>query len=111
MVDRLGSAYLRVVILFSGGTALLTVAGERSIAGALFLSKGAVMLTVIIALSIVTAALVIRNHRDWQAAETAGGIWLAGAIGVIAGSGYYLLTLISALIIYLLLMALNKMKV
>lgn len=96
---------LRTVILVTVGAALLTFLTSR---GPLMTSAGVngaeapgagVAGAIVLAVGVMGAGAAIKERFARQGLITAAAIWSAGAIGIAVGMGFYLIALISALLI------------
>lgn len=92
-------AGLRTHMLVAGGSALFTVASY-----ALFTSYGTTQDPARVAAQIVTgigflgAGAIIQSGRSVQGLTTAASIWLAAAVGLVAGVGAYPLAIASTVV-------------
>jgi putative Mg2+ transporter-C (MgtC) family protein len=58
----------------------------------------------------LAAGAIIQNRGEVHGLTTGAGMWLAGAIGVTCGAGYYRLAIMASLLAFLILSGLHKFE-
>jgi len=95
--ERAGkTAGLRTYILVSSGAALFTIASIYGFSGAVDPSR--VAAGVVVGIGFIGAGVVFRGEEGIEGITTATSIWVTAAIGLAAGAGLYLISVITALI-------------
>jgi len=98
--ERAGKAAgVRTHILVSAGAALFTLASIYGFGGAVDISR--VAAGVVVGIGFIGAGVILRGQREAEVAglTTAATIWVTAAIGLAAGAGMYLLSIIATAII------------
>lgn len=92
------AAGLRTHILISSGSALFTLASIYGFSGAVDTSR--IAAGVVAGVGFIGAGVIFRGmHGDGVAGiTTAASIWITAAIGLAAGAGLYLISVIATLI-------------
>ncbi len=99
--ERAGKvAGLRTYTLVSSGAALFTLVSIYGFSGAA-VDISRVAAGVVVGVGFIGAGVILRGRRDEEVAglTTAATIWVTAAIGLAAGAGLYLVSLIAAAII------------
>jgi len=95
--ERAGkTAGLRTYILVSSGAALFTIASIYGFSGAVDPSR--VAAGVVVGIGFIGAGVIFRGEEGIEGITTATSIWVIAAIGLAAGAGLYLISVITALI-------------
>jgi len=95
--ERAGkSAGLRTHILIALGAALFTVVSIFGFSGAVDPSR--VAAGVVAGIGFIGAGVIFRGEEGVAGLTTAACIWITAAIGLAAGAGLYLISIIAALI-------------
>ena len=95
--ERAGkSAGLRTHILIALGAALFTVVSIFGFSGAVDPSR--VAAGVVAGIGFIGAGVIFRGEEGVAGLTTAASIWITAAIGLAAGAGLYLISIIAALI-------------
>jgi len=98
--ERAGKAAgVRTHILVSAGAALFTLASIYGFGGAVDISR--VAAGVVVGIGFIGAGVILRGQREAEVAglTTAATIWVTAAIGLAAGAGMYLISVIATAII------------
>jgi len=98
--ERAGKAAgVRTHILVSAGAALFTLASIYGFGGAVDISR--VAAGVVVGIGFIGAGVILRGQREAEVAglTTAATIWVTAAVGLAAGAGMYLLSIIATAII------------
>jgi len=98
--ERAGKAAgLRTHILIASGAALFTIASIFGFSGAVDPSR--VAAGVVAGIGFIGAGVIFRGSRNEGAAglTTAASIWATAAVGLAAGAGLYLISVIATIII------------
>jgi len=98
--ERAGKAAgVRTHILVSAGAALFTLASIYGFGGAVDISR--VAAGVVVGIGFIGAGVILRGQREAEVAglTTAATIWVTAAVGLAAGTGMYLLSIIATAII------------
>jgi len=99
--ERAGKvAGLRTYMLVSAGAALFTLVSIYGFSGTV-VDISRVAAGVVVGVGFIGAGVILRGRRDEEVAglTTAATIWVTAAIGLAAGAGLYLVSLIAAAII------------
>jgi putative Mg2+ transporter-C (MgtC) family protein len=94
--ERAGKAAgLRTHILVSSGAALFTLVSIFGFSGAVDISR--VAAGVVVGIGFIGAGVILRGQREKEVAglTTAATIWITAAIGLAAGTGMYLISVIA----------------
>ena len=94
--ERAGKAAgVRTHILVSSGAALFTVVSIYGFGGAVDISR--VAAGVVVGIGFIGAGVILRGQREKEVAglTTAATIWITAAIGLAAGAGLYLVSVIA----------------
>jgi putative Mg2+ transporter-C (MgtC) family protein len=97
--ERAGKAAgVRTHILVSSGAALFTLASIYGFAGAVDISR--VAAGVVVGIGFIGAGVILRGQREKEVAglTTAATIWITAAIGLAAGAGMYLVSVIATVV-------------
>ena len=97
--ERAGKAAgVRTHILVSAGAALFTLASIYGFGGVVDISR--VAAGVVVGIGFIGAGVILRGQREKEVAglTTAATIWLTAAIGLAAGAGMYLVSVIATAI-------------
>lgn len=104
--ERAGKAAgMRTLILVSAGAALFTLVSVYGFdAGGVDISR--VAAGVVVGVGFIGAGVIFRGRQEEEVAglTTAATIWMAAAIGLAAGVGMYLLSVIAAAVILIILL-------
>lgn len=95
--ERAGKAAgLRTHILVSSGAALFTLVSIYGFSGAV-VDISRVAAGVVVGIGFIGAGVILRGQREKEVAglTTAATIWIAAAIGLAAGTGMYLISVIA----------------
>lgn len=95
--ERVGKAAgLRTHILVSSGAALFTLVSIYGFSGAV-VDISRVAAGVVVGIGFIGAGVILRGQREKEVAglTTAATIWITAAIGLAAGAGMYLVSLIA----------------
>jgi len=95
--ERAGKAAgVRTHILVSSGAALFTLASIYGFGGAV-VDISRVAAGVVVGIGFIGAGVILRGQREKEVAglTTAATIWITAAIGLAAGAGMYLLSVIA----------------
>jgi putative Mg2+ transporter-C (MgtC) family protein len=95
--ERAGKAAgLRTHILVSSGAALFTLASMYGFSGAV-VDISRVAAGVVVGIGFIGAGVILRGQREKEVAglTTAATIWITAAIGLAAGTGMYLISVIA----------------
>jgi putative Mg2+ transporter-C (MgtC) family protein len=95
--ERAGKAAgLRTHILVSSGAALFTLVSIYGFSGAV-VDISRVAAGVVVGIGFIGAGVILRGQREKQVAglTTAATIWITAAIGLAAGTGMYLISVIA----------------
>jgi len=95
--ERAGKAAgLRTHILVSSGAALFTLASIYGFGGAA-VDISRVAAGVVVGIGFIGAGVILRGQREKEVAglTTAAAIWITAAIGLAAGAGMYLVSVIA----------------
>jgi len=98
--ERAGKAAgMRTHILVSSGAALFTLASIYGFGGAVDISR--VAAAVVVGVGFIGAGVIFQGRHEEEVAglTTAATIWVTAAIGLAAGAGMYLISVISTAII------------
>jgi len=98
--ERAGKAAgVRTHILVSAGAALFTLASIYGFGGVVDISR--VAAGVVVGIGFIGAGVILRGQREAEVAglTTAATIWVTAAIGLAAGAGMYLISVIATAII------------
>jgi len=96
--ERAGKAAgLRTHILVSSGAALFTLVSIYGFTGAV-VDISRVAAGVVVGIGFIGAGVILRGQREKEVAglTTAATIWITAAIGLAAGTGMYLVSVIAA---------------
>jgi len=99
--ERAGKvAGLRTYMLVSSGAALFTLVSIYGFSGTV-VDISRVAAGVVVGVGFIGAGVILRGRRNEEVAglTTAATIWVTAAIGLAAGAGMYLVSLIAAAII------------
>jgi putative Mg2+ transporter-C (MgtC) family protein len=99
--ERAGKvAGLRTYMLVSSGAALFTLVSIYGFSGTV-VDISRVAAGVVVGVGFIGAGVILRGRRDEEVAglTTAATIWITAAIGLAAGAGLYLVSLIATAII------------
>jgi putative Mg2+ transporter-C (MgtC) family protein len=90
------AAGLRTHILVSSGAALFTLVSIYGFSGAV-VDISRVAAGVVVGIGFIGAGVILRGQREKEVAglTTAATIWIAAAIGLAAGTGMYLISVIA----------------
>jgi len=91
------------VILIGLGGALLKMVSSQIFGTEFLFAELALFMALILAISILAGAKIISNPGHSDGLKSAGGIWIAGAIGLAIGSGYYLAGIFTAVLSHFIL--------
>jgi putative Mg2+ transporter-C (MgtC) family protein len=94
--ERAGKAAgLRTHILVSSGAGLFTLVSIYGFGGAVDISR--VAAGVVVGIGFIGAGVILRGQREKEVAglTTAATIWMTAAIGLAAGAGMYLVSVIA----------------
>jgi putative Mg2+ transporter-C (MgtC) family protein len=97
--ERAGKAAgIRTHILVSSGAALFTLASIYGFGGAVDISR--VAAGVVVGIGFIGAGVILRGQREKEVAglTTAATIWITAAVGLAAGAGMYLVSVIATAI-------------
>ncbi len=109
------SAGLKTFALVSLGSALFTIIGLQ-LFGALSQNENIrfdpskIIEAVAVGLGFIGAGIIIYRHEHVEGLSTAAGVWVAGAIGVAAGAGLYLIAVFSALLSLLVMILFSRVE-
>jgi putative Mg2+ transporter-C (MgtC) family protein len=95
--ERAGKAAgLRTHILVSSGAALFTLASIYGFSGAV-VDISRVAAGVVVGIGFIGAGVILRGQREKEVAglTTAATIWITAAVGLAAGTGMYLISVIA----------------
>ena len=96
--ERAGKAAgLRTHILVSSGAALFTLVSIYGFSGAV-VDISRVAAGVVVGIGFIGAGVILRGQREKEVAglTTAATIWITAAVGLAAGAGMYLISVIAA---------------
>jgi putative Mg2+ transporter-C (MgtC) family protein len=96
--ERAGKAAgLRTHILVSSGAALFTLVSIYGFSGAATVDISRVAAGVVVGIGFIGAGVILRGQREKEVAglTTAATIWLTAAVGLAAGTGMYLISVIA----------------
>jgi len=96
--ERAGKAAgLRTHILVSSGAALFTLVSIYGFSGAATVDISRVAAGVVVGIGFIGAGVILRGQREKEVAglTTAATIWITAAVGLAAGAGMYLLSVIA----------------
>jgi len=99
--ERAGKAAgMRTLILVSGGAALFTVVSIYGFAGAT-VDISRVAAGVVVGVGFIGAGVILRGQREEEVAglTTAATIWVTAGVGLAAGAGMYLPSVIATAVI------------
>ena len=94
--ERAGKAAgVRTHILVSAGAALFTLASIYGFGGVVDISR--VAAGVVVGIGFIGAGVILRGQRESEVAglTTAATIWITAAVGLAAGAGMYLISVIA----------------
>jgi putative Mg2+ transporter-C (MgtC) family protein len=98
--ERAGKAAgLRTHILVSSGAALFTLVSIYGFSGAV-VDISRVAAGVVVGIGFIGAGVILRGQREKEVAglTTAATIWITAAIGLAAGTGMYLISVIATVV-------------
>lgn len=98
--ERAGKAAgLRTHILVSSGAALFTLVSIYGFSGAI-VDISRVAAGVVVGIGFIGAGVILRGQREKEVAglTTAATIWITAAIGLAAGAGMYLVSVIATVV-------------
>lgn len=98
-------AGLRTYILVSVGACLFTLVSILGFPGS---DPGRVAAQIVTGIGFIGAGTIIREHAAVRGVTTAAGIWAIAAVGMAAGTGLYLLAIVTAFGAYLVLQYLRR---
>jgi len=93
-------AGLRTHILVCLGASLFTVLSLNAFPGA---DPARVATAIVIGIGFIGAGTVIQTKKKVTGLTTAASLWVTASIGMIVGSGYYLLAVVAACLTYIVL--------
>jgi putative Mg2+ transporter-C (MgtC) family protein len=96
--ERAGKAAgLRTHILVSSGAALFTLVSIYGFTGVAVVDISRVAAGVVVGIGFIGAGVILRGQREEEVAglTTAATIWVTAAIGLAAGAGMYLVSVIA----------------
>ncbi len=89
-------AGLRTHMMVAAGAAIFTVAGVYGFPGS---DSSRIAAQVVTGIGFLGAGTILRTESGVRGLTTAAGIWFVAAVGVMAGAGLYLLSLLSTLVV------------
>lgn len=96
-----------MLMLVGMGSALLKMTANQMYVELPFFADVAIIMFLILGISILSASALF-SARDRDFGYKAGGaLWIAGAVGIAAGTGYYVLVVVVSVFSYLIL---NKIQ-
>ena len=98
---------LRVCILIAVGSTFITALSVKLIELSKSADPAQAVAPVIIGIGLLGAGAVVRARFSVQGLTAAAVIWLVAAVGISVGSGYYLISFITAVFVVLILTALK----
>jgi len=110
------SAGLRTHMLTSLGAALFTVITfeifhhVRALDGGSNVDPIRIVEAVTAGVSFLAAGTIIRGGSKPHGLTTGAGVWIAGAIGVACGGGYYLVALFAVIIAFVIIVVLRQFE-
>jgi putative Mg2+ transporter-C (MgtC) family protein len=99
--ERAGKAAgLRTHILVSSGAALFTLVSIYGFTGAAVVDISRVAAGVVVGIGFIGAGVILRGQREKEVAglTTAATIWITAAVGLAAGAGMYLVSLVATVV-------------
>jgi uncharacterized membrane protein YhiD involved in acid resistance len=91
------------VLLVALGGALLKIVSGRIFDTEFLFAELAMFMTLILAISILAGAQIISKLGQANGLKAAGAIWIAGAVGLAVGSGYYIAGIFTAVLSHFIL--------
>ena len=88
-------AGLRTLALISIGAALFAVISEYGFAGG---NPSMIAAGIVSGVGFLGAGAILHRHSGVEGLTTAASIWLTAAIGLAAGAGFYLISIITTMI-------------
>lgn len=103
-------AGLKVNILIAVGAALMTVLAFKLAGGAKVPNPSPIAAHIVSALGFIGAGIIVQARFAVHGITSAATVWIAGAIGMAVGSGYYLTAFFAALFIVVGLVLLKRVS-
>lgn len=100
-------AGFRANILIAVGSTLITIIALKLTASANSANPVGILAQVVTGVGIIGAGVIIRARFAGQGIITAATIWIAAAIGIGVGSGYYLISFLVTIFVVIILTALE----
>ena len=97
-------AGLRTHMLVATGAALFTIMSYLAFPGA---DPARIAANVVVGIGFIGAGTILQMRNGVQGITTAASIWLAAAVGLTAGAGYYVLSGLTAILGFLILLSRN----
>ncbi|HEY8600800.1 MAG TPA: MgtC/SapB family protein [Thermomicrobiales bacterium] len=92
---RAKAAGLRTHMLVAGGSAIFTIASLTLFGGDSSGERGRVAAQIVTGVGFLGAGTIFRSGNSVSGLTTAATIWVAAALGMLAGGGAYVLALVS----------------
>lgn len=96
------------IMLVALGSALLKMVSSRIFDIQFLFAELALFMALILAISILSGAQMLSKSEQTNGLKSAGAIWIAGAVGLTIGSGYYIAGIFTALVSHFILI---RMKI
>ena len=97
---RLKPAGLRTHMLVGVGSTLLTVLSLYAFPNS---DPARVAASIAVGIGFIGAGTIFKSEKKIVGLTTAATLWITAAIGMAAGTGYYLLTIVAAILAFLIL--------
>jgi len=97
-----------LLMLIGMGSALLKMISDQAYLELPTILDIAILMILILGVSILSAGILLKAKNEQVGYKTAGATWIAGAVGISVGSGYYLLAIVVSVLSYLVL---NKIQI
>ncbi len=108
-------AGLRTYMLVSEGAALFMICslmlGDQRVAAGASYDPSRIASTVVQGIGFLAGGVILTSGRRVRGLTTAAGIWVAAAIGLLAGAGFYAITAIATATTLVALVALRAVEV
>jgi putative Mg2+ transporter-C (MgtC) family protein len=92
------TAGMRTFALVSLGSALFTILSIYGITNATNVDPTRIAAQIVVGVGFIGAGLIIFDQQKLQGVTTAGGLWVASAIGMAVGFRFYIVAIFTALL-------------
>ncbi|MDO5040445.1 MgtC/SapB family protein [Clostridium sp.] len=110
MLVCLGATISALIELQLGYFVINQIQLNQELLGSLKVDSGRIVAQVISGIGFLGAGTIIRNKGSIKGLTTAASIWAVACVGLAIGMGFYTISIISALIIFIVLVFLKKFQ-